>query len=199
MRKPNIVWAIALTVAVIAGLVLNQVNAVSAQGNSPVGIVITYTPGVSITIVDQNGTQTEYTLDTLVKIEPAHKADSLKVGSFVTIIAPASVDKAQQKAVGIVVHPDKPDSFKIPGWVATALIKNTPMPTEVLPTATPKASETPTPFMTATADTATPTLVETLASTPTPPATVKDSANAVKTDSFIEWLRSLFVQVLSRQ
>ena len=196
MRKANIVWAIALMLAMFTGLALHQVNAVSAQGDSPVGVVVAYIPGVSITIIDQKGNQTEYALDPSLKIEPAEKADSLKVGSFVTIIAPASVDKQKQKTVGIVIHPDIPSGFKIPGWVATALVKNTPVPTNVPATATPKVSETPTPVG---PDTATATLLENLTSTPMPPASAKEDGTTVQANAFIEWLRALFVQVLSRQ
>ena len=191
MRKINLVLAIPLVLALFAGLALNQVGAVSAQGDSPVGVVIAYVPGVSITIVDVNGTQIEYVLDASLKIEPADKADSLKVGSFVTIIAPANIDKTKKTAVGIVVHPDKPEGFKIPGWVATALIKDTPVPTNVPPTEETKVSDTPTAVET---ESMTATPVETLTATPTPETTTKDNGTNVKvnTNSFIEWLRSLF-------
>ncbi len=198
MRSIKIVVAISLALALFTGLALNQVSAVSAQGNSPVGVVVAYVPGVSITIIDVNGTEIEYMLDPSLKIEPADKADTLQVGSFVTIITPASVDKTKKTAVGIVVHPDMPEGLKIPGWAATPLIKSTPLPTEIPATATPKVSETPTGIENALL---TETPVGDMTATMTPEPTTKDGGTSEKpaANSFIEWLRSLFVQVLSQQ
>ena len=194
MRKTNIVLVIALVLAALAGLALNQANGVSAQGISPVGMVVAYTPGQSITIVDDKGNQSEYMLDPFMKIEPAEKANSLGVGSFVTIIANASINKEKQIAVGIVVHPKAPEGLKELLPSATPLVKNTPVPTDIPVTATPKVSETPTPAGIATA-----TPVETLTATPTPAASAKEGETALKANSFIEWLRSFFQQILSGQ
>jgi len=186
MRKTNIVLIIALGLALLAGLALNPAGKVFAQEVPPVGIVVAYTPGVSITIVDQQGNQIEYALDAAVKIEPADGEKSLKVGSYVTIIAPASISKGKQIAVGIVVHPDK--ELLPPG---AALVKNTAAPTDVPATATTKVSETPTP-----AESAAATPIETFTATPKEAANVKADGTAVKSNSFIEWLRSLLQQLL---
>lgn len=194
MRKVNFVVAISVMLALFAGLAIHQVSAVSAQGESPLGVVVAYLPGVSITIIDVHGIQTEFALDSSLKIEPADKADSLKVGSFVTIIAPANVDKTKKTAVGIVVHPKTPDGLKELLPTATPLVKNTPMPPEPTLTATPKASETPTPF-----ESASPTPFETLTETATPGPIPKQEGTNASANAFIEWLRALFVQVLSRQ
>ena len=181
MRKTNVLTVIALMLAVLTGLTLNQVNGVSAQGDSPVGMVAAYTPGVSITIVDEKGNQIEYALDATVKIEPPGADKSLKVGSVVTIIAPVSINKGKQIAVGIVVHPEKE---LVPSQ--TPLVKNTALPTDHPMTATPKVTETPAPVESATA-------------TPSPGANPAEDGTAVKSNSFIAWLRSLFQQVLSNQ
>src|ERR1041384_6779726 len=98
MRKTKTLAVITLMLAVLTGLTLTQVGGVSAQSDAPVGIVVAYTPGVSITIADLQGNQIEYALDAAVKIEPMDGEKSLKVGSIVTIIAPASISKAKQIA-----------------------------------------------------------------------------------------------------
>lgn len=187
MRKINIVLVITLGLSVLAGLAFHQVSNVSAQGDSLIGVVVAYTPGVSITVVDQKGNQTEYTLDAAVKIESPD--GDIKVGSIVTIIAPASLDKGKQKAVGIVVHPEKE---LLPS--ETPRVKDTAVPTDIPVTKTPKVAETPTP---ADAFTATPT--GTLTETADTAAKAKDDGTAAKPNPFIEWLRSLFRQVLSQQ
>jgi len=188
MHKANVVLAIALVLAVLAGVALNQVNEASAQGDLPVGVVVAYTPGVSITIIDQKGNQIEFALDSAVKVEPPDGEKSLKLGAFVTIIAPASLSKEKQIAVGIVVHPEKELAPS-----QTPLVKNTPVPTDPPATVTPKVSDTPTP-----PEINTPTPVETLTGTPAPSTTLKEDGKTLKTNTFIEWLRSLFLQVLSR-
>ena len=199
MRKTNIVLVIALVLAMFAGLALNQANGVSAQGESLVGLVVAYTPGQSITILDKAGQQKEYALDPLVKIEPAEKANSLGVGSYVTIIANASISKEKQIAVGIVVHEKAPEGLKELLPTATPLVKNTPLPTDIPVTPTPKVDATATLVETTTA-----TPVGTLASTATPvtkdtsdSTDTKESGQKLQANTFIEWLRSFFQQVLS--
>ena len=198
MRKTNIVLVVALVLSVLAGLTLNQANAVSAQSDSPVGLVVAYTPGQSITIVDDKGFQSEYALDPFVKIQLSEKASPLGVGSFVTIKVPASISKEKQIVVGIVVHPAVPKGWKIPGWVATPLVKDAAVPTNTLAAETSKVNETPTPVGTITA---TMTPAGTLTVTPlvkdTAPTDAKESGPALKANTFIEWLRSFFQQVLS--
>jgi hypothetical protein len=200
MRKTKTLAVIALMLAVLTGLTLTQVGGVSAQSDAPVGIVVAYTPGVSITIADLQGNQIEYALDAAVKIEPVDGEKSLKVGSIVTIIAPASINKEKQIAVGIVVHPEKELLPSATPWVKellpsqTPLVKNTPLPTEVPMSATPKVGETPTAV-----ESATPTAIETVTGTAKTPGTTKETGAAAKSNSFIEWLKSLFRQVLGQQ
>jgi hypothetical protein len=194
MRKMNLILVIALALSVFMGIAVLQVNSVSARGAAPVGQVVAYNPGVSITVVDQHGNQVEYELDALVKFEPAGAEKSLQVGSFVTIIAPASLDKGKQVAVGIVVHPKAPDDWKELLPSATPQLKDTPLPTSTPVTPTAKVSETGTAIGTTTA-----TPVETLTATATPDANVKQEGKTTTTNSFIEWLKSLFQQVLSQQ
>ena len=186
MRKTNIFLTTAIALVLIASVAFGQINDVSAQNDGLTGTVVAYVPGQSITIVDQQGVQTEFLLDAAVKIEPFDGEKSLTVGSIVTIIAPASLDKGKQKAVGVVVHPEKE---LLPS--ATPRIKNTPLPTDPPMTATPKVSDTPTLV-----ESASLTPVETL--TATPAVNTKEDGAAVKSNSFIEWLRSLFRQVLSQ-
>lgn len=189
MRKTSIGLVIALVLTLVAGLTLSQVNSASAQGESSVGVVVAYTPGVSITIIDENGNQIEYALDAAVKIDSPDGEKSIKVGSVVTIIAPASISKEKQVAVGVVVHTEKE---LLPS--ATPLVKNTPLPTNPPVTATPKVGETPTPVESVTA-----TPVDDSTATPPPTENTKQDGTDVKSTTFIEWLASLFRQVLSGQ
>lgn len=191
MRKINLVLVLALGLAALAGLAFHQVSNVSAQGDAVYGEVVAYTPGVSITVVDQKGNQIEYALDVAVKIESPD--GQIAVGSVVTIIAPASLDKGKQKAVGIVVHPEKE---LLPS--ETPRVKDTAVPTDVEMTRTPKVSETPTLVETPT-EVASLTPTGTLTETANPTINTKEDGTAVKANPFIEWLRSLFQQVLSQQ
>ena len=202
MRKTNIVLVVTLVLSVLAGLTLNQAKGVSAQSESPVGLVVAYIPGQSITILDEKGQQKEYVLDAFVKIEPAEKANFLGVGSFVTIIANASISKEKQIAVGIVVHPKVPEGLKELLPTATPLVKNTPLPTDVPVTSTPKVGETATTVETTTATpvgTLTTTPIGTLTATPVMKDTSAstDAKESPKTNTLIEWLRSFFQQILS--
>ena len=201
MRKFNLCMIIALAVAVLASLTFSQVSSAAAQQEPPVGVVIAYTPGQSITIVDQRGTEHQYTISTNLKILPPGRANSLAVGSFVTIIAPASLNQGKQTAVGIVVHPNIPNGWNVPSAAATPLAPDTPTPigtssaTETAPvtvTGTQLATET----MTETA-TATPILEGTPSETPTATPTPPGGTATATTEGFVEWLRSLFSQILS--
>jgi hypothetical protein len=185
MRKLHFVLFIALALALLTGLTLHQVSRVSAQGESSMGVVVAYTPGVSITIVDQNGNQVEYALDADVKIESSTGDKFITVGSVVTIIAPASLDKGKQKVVGIMVHPEKE---LLPS--ETPRVKDTALPTDIPVTKTPKVGETPTPVGELTA---------TPSATPIVSENTKQDQTTEKANPFIEWLRSLFQQVLSQQ
>ena len=73
-----------------------------------VGVVIAYTPGVSITIQDKNGNEFTFTLTGETKLLPAERAEELAVGSRVTIIAPRDPASGGVTVKGIVIHPAKP-------------------------------------------------------------------------------------------
>jgi hypothetical protein len=131
-----------------------------------------------------------------VKILPPPRANLLKVGSFVTIIAPASLGDGKQTAVGIVVHPQVPPGWKVPSLSATPVGTNTAIETAI-------ASETPTGTLIATESaTATGTVTETATPTAggimdTHTPTPQGGGSAATTTSLIDWLRSLLRQLLS--
>jgi hypothetical protein len=207
MRKLNISQMVALVAILLAGLAFSQVSSASAQEAGPVGVVVAYVPGQSITIVDQSGTQHEYMLSSTLKILPPGRANSLAVGSFVTIIAPASLDHGKQIAVGIVVHPNVPPGWNVPVISATPIASATAVETltatpvgtiAVTDTATETPTVTGTPLATDTAtETATPGGLETPTDTPTATATPVSGGTAASTNGLIEWLRSLFQQILT--
>ena len=198
MRKKNIFLMVAVTLVLFAGVAFGQVNNVAAQKEGPVGIVVAYIPGQSITIVDQQGVQSEFMLDPSLKILPVGGEKSLVVGSFVTLIAPASIDKGKQIAVGIVIHPKVPDGWaKVLAPSGTPLVKNTPGATGTLPTETPKAVVTETATVPSDA-TITPTALDTSKVTPTA-TPLGGTATKVTNESFIQWLTSLIRQVLAGQ
>jgi hypothetical protein len=203
MRTTKFLLTLALTLAFIAGVAFTQVSSAFAQNNQPVGVVIDYVPGQSITIVDQRGDQNVFTLSTNLKILPPGRADSLAVGSFVTIIAPASISTGKQSAVGIVVHPHVPDGWNVP------IVSPTPFAAE-----TKNVTETFTPTGTLTAETVTPsatftetsTVVETTTVTETVTATPEGTVTETPTvgitstrPSFVEWLRTMLRQILSNE
>jgi hypothetical protein len=197
MRKTNTVLMISLALALLASVTMNQINTAFAQTKEPVGVVVDYVPDVSITIMDKEGNQSTFELTPSLKILPPGQEKTLAVGSFVTVIAPATLDKGKQKAVGIVIHPKVPDGWKVatktpPLETSTAQDKFTPTGT--------LATETPTPFET---PTVVGTLTETETATPTAPGAATDKSTPTTPDltntSFIEWLRTLFRQVLSSQ
>jgi len=164
----------------LASVAWNQVSTASAQEVQPVGIVVAYLPGQSITIVDEKGIQSEFAIDPSVKIQPPEAANSLKVGSFVTIIAPASISKGKQIAVGIVIKPDVPEGLKVLVMSATPLVKDTPESTQAAATEPSKDSQT-----------------TTLTGTPMKTSTDKSSPTATpKANTLIEWLKSLLRQLL---
>ena len=213
MRKNLRTPFIALAIALLASIAFSQYGTASAQEVPPAGIVIDYVPGESLTIVDQQGNQHEYELSASLRILPPGRANSLGVGSFVTVIAPASLDQGKQIAVGIVVHPHIPNGWTVPSLsptplatgtmagtetaTATATATDTLLATETA-TATPTATDTPPGTETATATTtatATPTAVGLDTATPTPIS----GGVTVPSNTLVEWLRSLFQQLLTRQ
>lgn len=219
MRKLSILLFIALAAALLASFTLNQVGTVSAQEVPPTGVVVDYLPGQTITIMDQSGTQHQYTISSTVKILPPVRANALAVGSFVTVIAPASLSQGKQMAVGIVVHPQIPPGWNVPSMSATPPMTTTALETFTasptgLATETATATETPTgtPLATDTAtetatgaqlatDTATatetPVAVGTITNTPTATATPIGGGTTTTTNALIEWLRALFQQILT--
>jgi hypothetical protein len=93
-----------------------------------VGVVSAYTAGQSITIVDRHGTQFVFDLASPLRILPAHRANLLGVGAFVTVISPNNMPNGKHIAVGIVIHRGVPNGFAGPSG------PNVPPPT---PTPTP--------------------------------------------------------------
>jgi hypothetical protein len=122
-----------------------------------VGIVTEYTAGTSITILDNKGNSFTFLITETTKILPADRADLLKVGALVTIIAPRDVTGGPLTARGIVVHPEgigtgtpggteEPEITETPEATETPEFTETPEPTETLePTEMPTFTETPTP------------------------------------------------------
>ena len=173
MYKSKPVFRLMLAFFVFAGMnSLGTVNASAAgyvagknvyepQGTtSRVGLVIAYTPGDIITIMDRDGNQFTFTLAANLKIVPADRAAMLAPGAYVTIIAPNNVPNGKQIAVGIVIHPGVPNGF------AKASSTSTAVPTQAVATAT---------------ETALPTIpsIETL----TPTATAEGAATATATSA----------------
>ncbi|HXQ35392.1 MAG TPA: hypothetical protein VN843_15345, partial [Anaerolineales bacterium] len=103
-----------------------------------VGVVVAYSPGQSITIVDRRGNQYTFELASPLKIVPRHRADLLAPGAFVTIIAPNNVPGGKHIAVGIVIHPSIPPGFA--GPIAPPPAPNTPIefPAPVVPYVPPE-------------------------------------------------------------
>jgi hypothetical protein len=79
-----------------------------------VGVVVAYIPGQSITIADRQGNQFAFELASPLKIVPAHRANLLGPGAFVTIIAPNNVPNGKHIAVGIVIHRGVPPGLAGP-------------------------------------------------------------------------------------
>lgn len=210
MRKTKLFLLLSVALALLSGLAF-QAGSASAQEVPPVGVVVAYIPGESITIVDHQGNQHEYMLAANLQLLPPNRAQSLGVGSFVTVIAPASISAGKQTAVSIVVHPHIPNGWTVSSPSATPIETGTPVATETMtPTGTITMTETPpgidtdtpTPIGTFTETapvTATP--VETFTNTPenTPTPTPMGGGLTAPNNTFLEWLRSLFQELLTRQ
>ena len=95
-----------------------------------VGVVVAYNPGQSITIADRQGNEYTFELASPLKIVPAHRANLLGVGAFVTIIAPNSVPNGKHIAVGIVIHRGVPKGIAGPSGPSGP---TTPTPSPVPP------------------------------------------------------------------
>jgi len=70
-----------------------------------VGIVIEYTANNSITIQDEHGNTYTFVIVGETKLLPAERAQTLAVGSRVTIIAPRAPATGGVTVKGIVIHP----------------------------------------------------------------------------------------------
>ena len=70
-----------------------------------VGVVTAYSAGSSITIQDKDGNLFSFALSAETRLLPAERADTLAVGSKVTIIAPRDPATGGATANGIVIHP----------------------------------------------------------------------------------------------
>lgn len=217
MRKINSWLVIALVAMMLAGFIFGRVGRASAQEVPPMGVVVDFQPGQSITVVDQSGVQHEYMISSTLKILPPVRANALTVGSFVTIIAPASLSHGKELAVGIVVHPHIPNGWNIPLLSATASATDTAVGTS---TATPSgtivvtdtaaaaetasamqlATDTPADTPTAAAAgtaTVTPAGGEAATETPSATATPTGGETTAPATTLMEWLRSLFQQILT--
>jgi uncharacterized protein DUF5666 len=72
-----------------------------------VGMVTEYTARKSITIKDKKGNTYSFSLSVDTKLLPVERAESLVVGSLVTIIAPRDPASGGVTIKGIVIHPAK--------------------------------------------------------------------------------------------
>lgn len=212
MYKLNIMLVFALAIAVIAHVAnpmigsaapagLKLGNNIEAQGNSHVGVVIAYTAGQSITIMDRDGNQFTFELAPSLKIVPPQRASALAPGAYVTIIAPNNVPGGKQIAVGIVIHPGIPEGFPMPSQTSTPL----PTPTAITTgtaTSTETPVDTPTPTGTITVTetlTETPTAIGAPTETTTPTATPSEpTAVETQVTTLLDALRSFLLQILSR-
>lgn len=208
MRKFNLFATTAIAILLVAALVVSQTNTASAAPEvQRVGLVVAYTEGQSITIVDRNGGQFTFELASPLKIVPPHRADMLAVGAYVTIIAPNNIPNGKHIAQGIVIHPQPPAGFPIPTNTLTPVPTETALPTETLTeTPLPAETETETPLPTET-ENEPPLPTETETETPLPTeAMTEESPTPTPTNgedlttqadperliaAFFEWLISL--------
>lgn len=210
MRKIRLTALTTLMVILTSAFAIHGITTVSAAPEvKRVGLVVAYTPGDSITIMDKDGDQYMFELGSPLKILPPNRANDLAVGMYVTIIAPNNIPNGKHTAVGIVIHPDAPAGFPLPTATFTPFPTDTLVPTETeLPTetatetpvtvesptegvnATETSTENATPTGTLTVDP--PTSTETLVVT----ALTPDDARSAM-DAFMEWLAALFRQILS--
>jgi hypothetical protein len=112
-----------------------------------VGLVVAYSPGNSITIVDRRSNEFTFELDSPLRIVPRHRAHLLARGAFVTVIAPNDAPGGYHVAEGIVIHPNVPAGFPgaTPSPAAPTPVTPTPVtPTPVTPTPTPVVFDPPT-------------------------------------------------------
>ncbi len=70
------------------------------------GTVTAYNSGASITIIDNKGNSFTFVINSETKILPVERANTLKVGSVITVISPREVSGNLLIAKAIVIHPD---------------------------------------------------------------------------------------------
>ncbi|MBI3169907.1 MAG: hypothetical protein HYZ22_15600 [Chloroflexi bacterium] len=200
MKKISLFVLIALAFALAASPVVALAGSNADPGVERVGYVIAYTPNESITIVDRDGSEFTFTLASELKVVPAHRADLLSVGSFVTIISPNNAGNGKGVATGIVIHPKVPNGFPIPTVTETPLptVTSTAVPTETA-TESPTSTETPTATAIETTTATATSTGEVPTDTPTATGTVTaTTANPqAAAQSFIQWLASIFNQFLN--
>lgn len=110
-----------------------------------VGTVTEYIPGVSITITNKDGIISTFLLTDQTKILPVERANSLAIGSLVTIICPRDVTGGPLTALGIVIHPSLVEPAEEETGTETVSSTPTETATETLtPTITETPTETPT-------------------------------------------------------
>jgi len=146
-------------------------NRFQLQANEHVGLVIAYTAGQSITIMDRDGNQFTFELAPSLKIVPPQRTNLLAPGAFVTIIAPNNVPGGKQIAQVIVIHPGVPGGFPVPSQTITPFPTQTSITTgtgTVTATAT-CVNETAIPTETPGTPIGTPSSTETSTSTATAP------------------------------
>lgn len=79
-----------------------------------VGQVTEYTAGTSISILAHDGQTYTFQLAADVRILPAELADTLAVGSWVTVIASRDATQVEPVAAAIVIHPVGPHETETP-------------------------------------------------------------------------------------
>lgn len=87
MKKASLILLIVLALAMLTNMAYVEASPAD-QDVQRMGLVVAYTADQSITIVDRDGAQSTFTLAPNLKIVPAHRANMLGVGAYVTIIAP---------------------------------------------------------------------------------------------------------------
>src|SRR5689334_21592319 len=121
MRKITLILVSMLVAALAISMTNVQASPISDPEVQRVGLVVAYTEGQSITIMDKDGNQFTFTLASPLKIVPADRANMLGPGAYVTIIAPNNVPGGKMIATGIVIHPQPPSSFPISSVTSTAV------------------------------------------------------------------------------
>jgi hypothetical protein len=208
MRKYILFATSALAIFLMAATVFAQPNtALAASEAQHEGLVVAYTEGESITIVDWNGVESMFALASPLKIVPSEDAGLLAVGVYVTIFV--SDVEGTMVVQSIVIHSQPPVGFPLLTPLPTQpkdpnLPTSTPLPTK-LPMGTPvstkvigeEPTERPTKVVPTEVVTETPVGSETPTETAEPTQASGEKLNSQADaeeliTSFFEWLASLF-------